>query len=524
MAVVMPSDADDRDVEAAKSDDRPAVGVAAATGADRPRPEEGLVEHCEAMVLDGIRMARAGDLGPARATLVGAALHCPDASAPWRELAGTYFVEEAWGAAVRYAGIAVDRDPADNHAWRMLATSLYLNGEEDAALEAWNRIDAPRLDLISIPEQRHVTRPIAEKRLGLVPGQLLTPRSLRLAGRRLASLPVASASRVSYEPLAEDWARVVASFAPQTMTGANWGSAVRIGMGALTDRELQVRFPGFSGRGELIEGAWRFQRNRPALALGVRTPEPIGLRGVLEVDARWDTQSYAVLSTATVRETLRGGSAQFGRWTSPDTRLIVGFAVERWNSRDLDLVLSAGAEQRMAGDHGRVELRGDAAIPVGSGSPYQRASLRTQWRTTSVRSAPGLYVDAGATVTGTAAPYGRWPGAGAGLGRPELLRAHPLLDDGVIVNGAFGRALARAAVEARAFPLRMAAVSLGAALFIDGARVWYRLDGSNESYVDAGLGLRFAIPGSIDSLRIDWAHGLLDGRSALSIGWTRDFE
>jgi outer membrane translocation and assembly module TamA len=64
-------------------------------------------------------------------------------------------------------------------------------------------------------------------------------------------------------------------------------------------------------------------------------------------------------------------------------------------------------------------------------------------------------------------------------------------------------------------------VRVGPAIFMDAARAFRGLDSSIERWqYDVGTGFRLAIPGS-GVLRVDVAHGLRDGRNALSMGWTK---
>jgi outer membrane translocation and assembly module TamA len=65
-------------------------------------------------------------------------------------------------------------------------------------------------------------------------------------------------------------------------------------------------------------------------------------------------------------------------------------------------------------------------------------------------------------------------------------------------------------------PLRIAP-----AAFVDVAHSTRNIVSSDNHWQsDVGVGMRVAVPGS-GVLRIDIAHGLRDGRSALSIGWGR---
>ena len=60
-----------------------------------------------------------------------------------------------------------------------------------------------------------------------------------------------------------------------------------------------------------------------------------------------------------------------------------------------------------------------------------------------------LVLTGGVDAVSAAAPLALWPGAGEGHARRALLRAHPLLVDGVISGAMFGERLAYANAEAQ---------------------------------------------------------------------------
>jgi hypothetical protein len=125
------------------------------------------------------------------------------------------------------------------------------------------------------------------------------------------------------------------------------------------------------------------------------------------------------------------------------------------------------------------------------------------------------------------APASLWPGADTGHARDVLLRAHPLLQDGVIEGtgqaaAVFGRNLAFGNAELQRWwtvgkwPIRIAP-----AAFVDMARARDGFGGaSTPVQIDAGAGLRVSMLG-FGVLRIDAAHGLRDGRNALSVAFVK---
>jgi hypothetical protein len=119
------------------------------------------------------------------------------------------------------------------------------------------------------------------------------------------------------------------------------------------------------------------------------------------------------------------------------------------------------------------------------------------------------------------APIGLWPGAGAGQAREPLLRAHPLLEDGIIdATGpsVFGRTLAFGGLEVQRWLDRPALARVAIAGFTDIARATRQASVPTPGQVDMGLGVRVRMPGSAGLLRIDVARGMRDGARALTVG------
>src|SRR5262249_23076946 len=110
------------------------------------------------------------------------------------------------------------------------------------------------------------------------------------------------------------------------------------------------------------------------------------------------------------------------------------------------------------------------------------------------------------------APMTLWPGAGEGRARAQLLRAHPLLDDGIIDlahGAAFGRSIQSLNAEARRWFARPQFARLGVAAFVDSVRASRSSVATHRLIqTDVGAGLRVRMPGVNGVLRIDAAHGL----------------
>ena len=119
------------------------------------------------------------------------------------------------------------------------------------------------------------------------------------------------------------------------------------------------------------------------------------------------------------------------------------------------------------------------------------------------------------------APLTLWPGAGLGHVSRVLLRAHPLLDDGVITRARLGRQLVGVTIEAEHTCRQMGPLRLSVVGFADSARAWRSAsrEGTSRTDVDVGVGVRLSALGHVGRLRVDLARGLQDGALAASVGW-----
>jgi hypothetical protein len=467
---------------------------------------------CAGMVEEGVRLSGRGDLAASERVFRLATTECPDDPGPWRELAGVHVLRGDWRQASAAARLALDRDPQDQHAIRILATSLFLSGARDDALNVWNRIESPVIDLVEIRGLEQTRYAVAAKALDLAPQTLLTSGRLQRARKRLDAIPSILGSHVSYEPDENENAKVVAAVVERPVVPAGLISLAAIGARMVSDRVLRVDLAGPAGEGELWSGAWRWWENRPRVEFGMAAPSPFG--GVWSLVAFGEKQTYGGGASEIV-ERRRGLALKATDWLTGSTRLRAGVSFDRWPA-GMTTALNAGVARAFDEDRGRASV--DATLVAGA---FETAvlALNGEWQSANERMGPVWLFRAGVTRTGNRAPFALWPGAGVGQGRDLLLRAHSLLHDGVI-RGVFGRQVSHGGVEWRDWRWSvLRTVRIAPAMFLDVARAdRVPAFGDDRAHVDVGAGLRIAVPGA-GVLRIDLGRGLRDGSTALSIGW-----
>jgi Peptidase C39 family len=476
---------------------------------------------CAGMVDEGVRLAGTDDAGGARRLFELAAASCPDAAGPWREMAGLHALAEEWPLAAADARRALARDSSDAHAARILATALYLTDDTDGALDAWNRIGEPTLDLINIAGLERTRFTVATHTMGLEPQTTVTRRSVTAARRRLAELPSGEVTRVSWSPDENGRARVDAAVIERPVFPRSAVSIGTIGLRAMTDREAIVTIASPSGGGEAWTASWRWWEHRPRVALGFESPAPRG--GVWGVSLFDERQSYEV-TDGVFEESRRRADFHISNWTVGGIRWEGTVAVDRFSEADAHgsgdaFGAAVSVQRRFLGDGAFVETR--AEMWAGSTETWTFA-VGGEWRSNTHHEGTVLIARATDAVAGPSAPFALWPGAGTGQGREGLLRAHPLIDDGVIRDAVFGRHVIDGGVEWRRWAqLANKPIRIAPALFVDAGRAYRGVDSSpDRCQYDVGGGFRLAVPGS-GVLRIDVAHGLRDGRNALSMGWGR---
>ena len=475
---------------------------------------------CAALVQAMVPMAKVGDLGGAEAGLLAATRLCPRDAAAWRELAGVRFLQSRWAEASASAERAARLDPGDEQGWNLLATSRFLDDEPDAALEAWNRIGRPSVDLVRVEGARRTRAPVIAALVDLPPRTLLTANRLGRAARRLQALPSAARTSLRYRPIDGGLAEIETAVIERPMVPRGVAPmAVAVARAGLWHEiELDVAAP--SGSGELWTAAWRWQEARPRLAFAVAVPGGLRLPGVTTIEGFWERQSYAIGTAAIQRDERRHAALTVADWATSRIRWQAGAALDRWVRRS-HLSVDAALDLRFWGD--RLSIGIDTAVwaPLGPGGPFATGGVSSSSRSTRDDDRSVWLVVAGLAATSAAAPFDLWPGAGTGHVRTPLLRAHPLLDAGVVSGPVFGRRLAHGTVEYQHPLLTAPAGTIRLAAFADTARAWRRIggDGREPWHVDVGAGIRIALPGNGGTLRADIARGLRDRRLALSAGW-----
>lgn len=499
----------------------PTPSAAATTAAKTP---------CSAMTDGAVQLALDGHAQEAEQSLGAAIRLCPADPAPLCELAGLRFSQRRWQDAEDLAARAIAIAPANTYAWQLTATARYMAGRPDAALEAWNHAGEPRVDTIDVRGAERTPQPVIAHALALEPRALLTRDALERAARRLNALPVANSARVSFTPIDGGRAQITVAIDEKPLMPHGWWTAANLGARALISNDTIVTLGGALDRGDVIYGYWRWLAGLPRLEAGLAMPAPGHLPGVLSFDAAWEKQSYAANAADVTSETRRRAALHLSDWATGRLQWRASAALDRFGTSGTAhdyVAIDGGLQLRLLDDHAAIAAAAGWWTPFSGSDRFSSSSVTMGLRSTTDATATSLSARATVATTSDIAPRALWQGAGTGLGRDLLLRAHPLFNNGVIDGPLIGRTIAQGTLELTRPIDHLAAGAVALAAFADAAQAWRRPDGNTTSalYIDAGVGVRLRLPGQSGGLRLDVAHGLRGGAwtfsASLLPGWFR---
>jgi hypothetical protein len=461
---------------------------------------------CASVMTIGIQHAQAGELEAAERSLT-AALSC-GGSAALRELAGLRLLQRRWPEVTELASATVAADPTDAYAWQLLATSRFVQNDPTGALEAWNRVEQPRVDLIAVGGLTHTRQRVVERLLAVRSQALLTPGLFDLSARRLKELPSAMSTRLEFVPrsgLAELRAHIV----ERPLVPTDPWSYAAMGLVALAQREVGLSTGALTGGGERISAGWRFWPHRPRVNLEVIAPARWG--GLWGIHVFGEQQPFSDDTFPLARRA--GAGLTMSNWIKPWARVSARWGVDAWDDYGQYGVASAGL--RLASAHDRMMLNLDGSSWLGE-DRFGSIGASVRLRSSEQHQGRVFIAGAGGAVTTAATPPDLWFAGDTGTVRPALLRAHPVVDDGMLQSDRLGRRIAYLSGEARQWWTLRSAIHVGAAAFADTARVDRQAAADHRGDVDVGGGLRLGFPGLEGVFRLDVGKGLRDGATAFS--------
>ena len=143
-------------------------------------------------------------------------------------------------------------------------------------------------------------------------------------------------------------------------------------------------------------------------------------------------------------------------------------------------------------------------------------AVSARWRSSDANRGRVFIVRGGGAAATQSTPADLWFAGDTGSVRPVPLRAHPVVDDGMLESDRLGRRIAHISGEVRQWWAVKSIVQVGAAVFTDAAHIESRAEPGGRDDVDVGGGLRLGLPGLDGVFRLDVGKGLRDGNTAFS--------
>lgn len=132
------------------------------------------------------------------------------------ELAGVAFKQKQYSRAAAYLRAALRLDPKDAYLNDFLGTVYFLQGNLEAALKYWNRVDKPRIEEVQTGPELHVNPVLLDHAFAFSPASILRREEFLATEARLDQLEIFPAYRLDLLARDENFA---AQFQPQERNG-----------------------------------------------------------------------------------------------------------------------------------------------------------------------------------------------------------------------------------------------------------------------------------------------------------------
>jgi hypothetical protein len=149
-------------------------------------------QSAEADYYYGVALAQLGRLDEARTALLRGQRFRPQEERFAIELSGVAFKQKRYSEAGRWLRRGMQLNPGDTYVADFLATVYFLEGNLDAALKYWNRIDKPQIESVRVEPALRVDRVLLDGAFAFAPGESLLSSDLLATLARVRGLEIFS--------------------------------------------------------------------------------------------------------------------------------------------------------------------------------------------------------------------------------------------------------------------------------------------------------------------------------------------
>ncbi len=169
---------------------------------------------------DAVALARLGRLDEARAALLAGHRARPNDQRFLIELGGVAFKQKRYGEAAAWLRRALRLEPDDAYATDFLAAIYFLQGNLEAALKYWNRIEKPRVQTVRVDPELRADPVLLDRAFAFAPTGTLRLPDYLATNARLRALGIFSAASIRLD--AREDGAFDATLAARERNG--WGS------------------------------------------------------------------------------------------------------------------------------------------------------------------------------------------------------------------------------------------------------------------------------------------------------------
>jgi tetratricopeptide (TPR) repeat protein len=206
-----------------------------------------------------------------RAFLAGLRLWTEDPRFP-TELAGVAFKEKNYRAAEAWLRRAVELRPRDPYINDFLATVFFMEGNRDAAVKYWNRVDKPRIESIVFQPTAKVRPALLDRAFAFSRASMLTASDLFSTQARLDALGVFRTANLRLQARQEGAFDVVVDNSERDGCGdRKWQCLIGI-FGELPARTVAFDYFNVAGKAINVRSLVRWDADKRRLRAELETP------------------------------------------------------------------------------------------------------------------------------------------------------------------------------------------------------------------------------------------------------------
>jgi tetratricopeptide (TPR) repeat protein len=188
------------------------------------------------------------------------------------ELAGVAFKQNKYGEAEDWLRRALNLSPNDTYANDFLGTVFFLEGNLDAALKYWNRVDKPHVDSVSPDPIPRINAVLLDRSFVFSPASTLQLNDLRASEERLNGLGVFPIFHFELQARDDGNFDLVLHNLERHGCGSNKWECLLLILGGTPARTLNFDYFNVHGEAINFKSLFRWDPEKRRLTAGVETP------------------------------------------------------------------------------------------------------------------------------------------------------------------------------------------------------------------------------------------------------------